>query len=550
MILAFGLRLALLAQPIAHLDRAFIPDDTYYTLSIARSIAHGHGPTADGTTLTSGFQPLLGFLMIPVYWLTDNLDLALRIDLFLLVVVDTLIVAILAWVAFRLAGRVAAVVAAAIWAVSPVATTMALGGLETSLALLCEIGLVAACIWANDRPSTRRWAVVGVIAGLAVLARVDALLLVGLLTLIQFWRGPRRVLIPASIMGVLTLAPWWGWCAVEFGTPVPTSGAALHQLATYAPFSPHNLALVAGAVSGGPFGNPTALRTWLDDAPALGTILFVALVAALLAIAFVWLRRALLTREAREGGARSVGGADSAYAAAAALPVFAAGLLFFYAWFGVWYFNTRYLAPVQLGLVLAISVFVSRLVPERRRPAGIRFFVLAGAFGIAMSAAVVSDAAMLWGDAPSSHLSLDAATGFRLAARKVTGIAPEGSVVAAYQSGALGYFGSGRITVINLDGVVDPNAPSPYVPGRAMTAEQQRRVADTLRYMQRRNVGWLAEWDVLVRPFLSIDPRWDIAVSGHEVTRFKQLPYVVYRLLQLTHYGHPQARAPAAAPPG
>src|SRR5436190_16369972 len=153
-LLAFGLRLALFAQPIARLDRAFIPDDTYYSLSIARSIAHGHGPTADGTTLTSGFQPLLGFVMVPVFWFTDNLDLALRIDLFFLIVIDTLIVALLAWVAFRLAGRVAAVLAAMIWAVSPVAMTMALGGLETSLAMLCELGLVAAFIWANDRPST------------------------------------------------------------------------------------------------------------------------------------------------------------------------------------------------------------------------------------------------------------------------------------------------------------------------------------------------------------------------------------------------------------
>jgi hypothetical protein len=541
MILAFGLRLALLARPIARLDRGFIPDDTYYTLTIARSIAHGHGPTADGTTLTSGFQPLLGFLMIPVYWVTNNLDLALRLDLFLLIVVDTLIVAILAWVAFRLAGRVAAVVAAAIWAVSPVATTMALGGLETSLALLCEIGLVAAYIWANDRSSTRRWLVVGVIAGLAVLARVDALLLVGLLTLIQFWRGPRKALVPASIAGVLTLAPWWGWCAIELGTPVPTSGTALHRLATYAPFSPHNLALVAGAVSGGPFGNPTALRTWLDDAPARGTVLFVALVASLLAIAFAWLRRALLTCEAREGADRSVGDRSNAYAAAAAMPVFAVGLLFFYAWFGVWYFNTRYLAPVQIGLTLAISVFISRLARERRRRARIGFVVLAGAFGIAMGAAVVYDAAMLRGDAPSSHLTLDAATGFRRVAREATNITPKGSVVAAYQSGALGYFGNGRITAINLDGVVDPNAPSPSVP------------ADTLRYMQRRNVRWLAEWGVLVHKLVTFDPRSDIAVSAREVARFEQLPYVDYRVLQVTRYWHPRVRGapgPPAAPAG
>ena len=39
-----------------------------------------------------------------------------------------------------------------------------------------------------------------------------------------------------------------------------------------------------GFLVGGPFGNPTALRTWLDDSPARGTALFVVLVAALLAI--------------------------------------------------------------------------------------------------------------------------------------------------------------------------------------------------------------------------------------------------------------------------
>ena len=116
-IVGFVLRVAVLVRPIGVIDRLFVPDDTYYTLSIARSIAHGHGPTVDGHTLTSGFQALLGFLLVPVYWLTDNLDLALRIDLALLVVVDTLTIVLLAWVAYRFAGRVAAVTAAALWGV-------------------------------------------------------------------------------------------------------------------------------------------------------------------------------------------------------------------------------------------------------------------------------------------------------------------------------------------------------------------------------------------------------------------------------------------------
>ena len=116
-IVGFVLRLAVLLRPIGVIDKLFVPDDTYYTLTIARSIAHGHGPTVDGHTLTSGFQALLGFLMVPVYWLTDNPDTALRIDLALLVVVDTLTIVVLAWVAYRFAGRVAAVTAAALWAV-------------------------------------------------------------------------------------------------------------------------------------------------------------------------------------------------------------------------------------------------------------------------------------------------------------------------------------------------------------------------------------------------------------------------------------------------
>src|SRR5882757_7514778 len=52
-----GLRIAVLLRPLEIVDRLFIPDDTYYTLTIARSMAHGHGPTVDGSTLTSGFQP-------------------------------------------------------------------------------------------------------------------------------------------------------------------------------------------------------------------------------------------------------------------------------------------------------------------------------------------------------------------------------------------------------------------------------------------------------------------------------------------------------------
>ena len=347
-IVGFVLRVAVLVRPIGVIDRLFIPDDTYYTLSIARSIAHGHGPTVDGHTLTSGFQALLGFLLVPVYWLTDNPDLALRIDLALLVVVDTLTIVLLAWVAYRFAGRVAAVTAAALWALSPVAVSMALGGLETSLAICAAVALVAAWIWANDTGSTRRAVVTGVVAGLAVLARVDIALLILLLGGLQLWRGPRRLLVPGAIAGAVVVAPWWIWCTVQFGTPIPTSGEAAHRLALVEPYSRESLAQVAGAVAGGPFGVWQWLRERLDVHPWVGVAMFWVFVIALVALGVVWARRRVMPQ-----------------LAVAALPLFAAGLLLFYAWFAVGWYFTRYLAPVACVVSLVIAVAVEHVWATR-----------------------------------------------------------------------------------------------------------------------------------------------------------------------------------------
>ncbi len=213
-------------RPIAQLDSLYVPDDTYYTLTIARSLAQGHGPTTDGHTLTSGFQPLIAFLMVPVYWLTRNADLALRADLALLLVCDLAIAALLAYVARRLAGPVAAVIAAGIWVLSPAAIRIAAGGLETTLAMACEVGLVAAWMWAADRPTLRRNLLVGALAGLAVLARIDAVLLVGILTAIALWRGPRKQVLQTGLAAIAVVAPWWLYCIAKFGSPIPASGSA------------------------------------------------------------------------------------------------------------------------------------------------------------------------------------------------------------------------------------------------------------------------------------------------------------------------------------
>src|SRR5262245_23861740 len=76
---ALAVRAALASQPIDLLDRWFVPDDTYYTLAIVRSLAAGLGPSVDGLHVTTGFQPLLAFLLVPAAWMTSDPDALLRI---------------------------------------------------------------------------------------------------------------------------------------------------------------------------------------------------------------------------------------------------------------------------------------------------------------------------------------------------------------------------------------------------------------------------------------------------------------------------------------
>jgi hypothetical protein len=493
-VVGFAIRVAVLVRPIEVIDRLFIPDDTYYTLTIARSIAYGHGPTVDGRTLTSGFQPLLGFVMVPVFWFTHNPDIALRVDLALLVLVDTATIVVLSWVAYRLAGRVAAMVAAGLWAVSPVAISMALGGLETSLAILGEVGLVAAWIWAGDRPSRGRWAVTGVVAGLAILARVDAVALVALLCGVQLWRGTRRSLVPFGAAAVAVIMPWWIWCMTMFGTPLPTSGSAAHALSTALPFARESLGGVTGAIAGGPFEQWRGLRQYLLDVGGVAIVAFWVVVAALLFCALLWARSD-----------------RRAFNAAASLPAFAAALLVFYAWFGLnWYF-TRYLAPVACVSALLIAIFVGRvsqLERSRRVPALAALLLLAV---VPLGAAVRADARDITAD-ERHDLAFDATTGYRSPAKVLAGVVPPGSVVGAWQSGAYGFYAD-RATVVNLDGVVNPDA--------AAAAKSNRLPF----YIRDRGIGWLADSNIYLVGFtFNIAPHLDPVPSLVVVDDLPQFP--------------------------
>ena len=292
----------------------------------------------------------------------------------------------------------------------------------------------------------------------------------------QLWRGPRRLLVPGAIAGAVVVAPWWIWCTVQFGTPIPTSGSAAHDLAPLRPFAREGLAQVAGAVAGGPFDVWRSLREWLNDHPVAGMIVFWLFVVALVALGVVWARRRVMPQ-----------------LAVAALPVFAAGLLLFYAWFGVGFYFTRYLAPVACVVSLIIAVGVER-VWQTRGTWRIPLFVGTAAVLLVGFVAVVRATHRNLTDTQVPAVSFDSITGYRDAAMAVVQIPPEGSVLGAYQSGAYGYYANDRLEVVNLDGVVNPDAADAL------------RNGTTVEYMHDRGVDWLSDFTLHVVGFV-VDSR-------------------------------------------
>ena len=64
--------LALCFRPEGDLPGAPLTEDGFYSLSVARHAALGHGLTIDGETWTNGFQPLFTLLTIPAFALAGG----------------------------------------------------------------------------------------------------------------------------------------------------------------------------------------------------------------------------------------------------------------------------------------------------------------------------------------------------------------------------------------------------------------------------------------------------------------------------------------------
>lgn len=192
-------------------------DATWYTL-VSGTIAHGDGFVAPGpfystgrAVATAGFPPLYPTFLAAATKVANG-DLATFRAAGVAVGVVTVVLTGL--IGRSLAGARVGLSAAALAAAFPslIAVDGALMSETLSIPLL--YGAVLVAMAAIDRPVWWRWAILGVLLGLTVLTRVDALItvlvLVGACALAVQGDLRRRVLVAGMSLGfvVLVVAPW------------------------------------------------------------------------------------------------------------------------------------------------------------------------------------------------------------------------------------------------------------------------------------------------------------------------------------------------------
>lgn len=480
--IALLLRVSILSQGLTYIDRMFLPDDTYYALSIARNISAGIGPSVNGEIVTSGFQPLVVFLMVPVYLSKVSSDLGVFFAVVMSSVFGAMSCSVFCIVILKSTESLwASFISGLMAATSPLVFRNDLNGLETSLAMLMSATSILLFMHLREDSRIRSHVILGVAIGLMILSRVDTAIIAFVIGVCLVSRFGIVKSMAASIIALVVVSPWWIYCAINFGSPVPESGPAVRQLIEIA--GDQRMSMNAEV--------RLAISTLLGvvHMSSLTLVTSVGILLLLTIGAFV----ALLLYRASSG--------------VAIMAICGLALAVFYIFYlpAFWFFH-RYLHFLFFSIiacVIALPAVMFRNIPSLKNSVmiGLGFFMVAmninGMF-IFYSKPVGS----LYG-------GVDGAKGYREVAKEILSIIPDGVTIGSPQSGALSYYASRDIRVVNLDGVVNKFA---------FEAIRSKTLAD---FIVSQNVNYIAGWDVNMIDLKAQSTRALTQISLSEIGRFK-----------------------------
>lgn len=426
-----------LFQGEVYLDRIFLPDDTYYTLSIARNMALGNGPSVDGVHLTSGFQPLIAFLLVPFFKMMSNGAQVVLVAIGLSALFGFINACLVGALVYRISGMFGAAMHMALFAaLSPAVLLNNFNGLETSIAAM--FALLSLYILHGVINGAGYWSCVllGLAVGFSILARVDnaiVALVIGFICVRHLsWVRVGCVVLVAFVV----VLPWWVYSLENFHTIIPESGPAVREIVLFHKDLHLDTARILSF----------AWQSMVVVFPSGFGWARHCLLLLVTAFAFVCLKDALSS--SRQG----VAGATVLVA------VLVGGFYVFYLP-AFWFFG-RYLNLVFLALIIVLG---GRIYPALVE-AGDRYqFVHARKILNALSftllvGCLVSLVPLLSKPQSSLLTGAQGARGYGEVAQEVISAVPDGAVLSAMQSGALAFYAERGIRVVNLDGVVNRNA--------------------------------------------------------------------------------------------
>jgi hypothetical protein len=449
----------------------FLYDDSFYDFQIARHIAHGDGPTFDGTHLTNGFQPLYVALLVPLYWAAgSNETLPIHAALVLSALCAVASAYLLYRIVSRRVGEIAATVSAGAWAFSPIVMRQTANGLETSLALLMMAATV--CYYLERiRPEARvnrhRLVAVGLLTGGCIMARADLgfLVLAMCLDFLLVRRarraghGWREEIAVAGATCLLVCVPWMIYGVAAVGSPLPESGRATRFLSlAYAPFfdmgpksrmndGPSSSFIATHfARSVGTFKVIPVLHPFFRASTKIGDriqaphqmewVADAAGILMLITFAVWWMRRR------RAGPGRECREFEFLFWFAGMMVTAYSAFVF-----GVFFFLRYYYPLYFVGMIFVAVVLDEAIMYVQSRSVRIR--------GLALAGTGMYAASLLFMGYTSAFRSTPVYR-FYDVARWIKTHTDSADTIGVFQSGAIGYL-SGR-HVINLDGKVNSEA--------------------------------------------------------------------------------------------
>ncbi len=452
------------------LAQAFMTEDGYLMLTIARNMAIGLGMSvSDGTIASNGVQPMATFLFAGSYLVTGGDKVAglwgVQLTGAIIAVIGIFTVRALARVllAPQDATPIWPWLVATMWFVSPLLLLHTMNGLETGLyTVMVTLSLVvfARLLHKGDTAGLADRMLLGAACGVAFLARNDAVFLIGAIGLVWLFhtlvirRRPLGAviaeLIPPALLVALIASPWLINNYVNFGSIVPVSGTAQSLsggLARNADILPAVLFEYVFPML------PVPVR--LQYAPAF--MICASIVILIILASFV------LQVWRRGGTARHV---------MMAYMIFALLMCLYYGfYFGAGWFLSRYLSPLAPLLITAtLSVALSLvrwLIPARATGAIYTLGLLSVVLCIALLGRY-----LLPGTKEQGHFQV---------VDWVTENVPAETWVGAVQTGTLGYW---HDRTINLDGKVNPAA-----------LQAQLTEGDVLNYVLQSPITYLADWE-------------------------------------------------------